>query len=92
MGNNSDSDSSPRSVDSEFSVPVMRTPEVKKALTANEKPWWSTQQRNLVTWFEYNEHMVHHYAFMLEVRDPATYAEAAQDPLLVDVTKEEIRL
>ena len=56
------------SLDSEFSLPIMRTPGVKKALTsANEKLHRSSRAKNPVTRYAYNEYMAHHYAFMMKV-------------------------
>ena len=65
---NSDSDLSARSLDSEFGVPIMRTPGVKKALTStNEKLRRSSRAKTQVTCYTYNEYMAHHYAFAMKV-------------------------
>ena len=65
---NNDSDVSAPSLDSEFGVPIMRTPGVKKALTvANEKLYRSSRAKNPVTRFGYNEYMAHHYGFTMKV-------------------------
>ena len=64
----SDSDASARSLDSEFGVPIMRTPVVKKGLTsANEELRRSSRANNPVTRYAYNEYMAHHYGFMMKV-------------------------
>ena len=64
----SDSDISARSLDSEFGVPIMWTPGVKKALTStNEKLCRSSQVKTQVTRYAYNDYMVHHYAFAMKV-------------------------
>mgnify|MGYP000096563728 CR=1 FL=1 len=64
----SDSDVSACSLDSEFGVPIKRSPEVKKALTsANEKLRRSSRAKNPVTRYTYNEYMAHHYAFTMKV-------------------------
>ena len=67
-----DSDDSARSLDSEFGVPIMRTPGVKKALTStNEKLRRSSRAKTHVTRFAYNEYMAHHYALAMMVVDPS---------------------
>ena len=64
----SDSDVSAASLDSEFGVPIMWTAGVKKALTStNEKLHRSSQAKNPVTRYAYNEYMAHHYAFTMKV-------------------------
>ena len=55
----SDSDVSAPSLDSEFGVPIMWTPGVKKALTSRAK--------TEVSHYAYNEYMAHHYAFAMKV-------------------------
>ena len=56
------------SLDSEFGVPIMWTPGVKKTLTTgNEKPRHSSREKNPITRFGYNEYMAHHYAFTMKV-------------------------
>ena len=63
-----DSDESARSLDSEFNVPIMRTPGVKKTLTsANEKLCHSSRVKNPITQNTYTEYMAHHYAFTMKV-------------------------
>ena len=63
-----DSDDSARSLDSEFGVPIMRTPGVKKALTStNEKLRRSSRAKTQVTRYAYNEYMAHHYALAMKV-------------------------
>ena len=75
--NDSYSNVSAPSLDSEFGVPIMRTPGVKKALTStNEK------LRCSVTRFAYNEFMAHHYAFVMKEaaeQEPKSFTEAARD-------------
>ena len=64
----SDSDVSAPSLDSEFGVPIMRTPGVKKVLTSTKgKLCCSSRAKNLVTWYAYNEYMAYHYAFTMKV-------------------------
>ena len=64
----SGSDDSARSLDSEFGVPIMRTPRVKKVLTStNEKLCCSLRAKNSITLYAYNEYMTHHYAFTMKV-------------------------
>ena len=49
-------------------VPIMRTPGVKKALIlTNEKLRRSSQVKTQVTRYAYNDYMVHHYAFVMKV-------------------------
>ena len=49
-------------------VPIMRTPGVKKALiSTNEKLRRSSQVKTQVTRYAYNDYMVHHYAFTMKV-------------------------
>ena len=63
-----DSDDSARSLDSEFGVPIMQTPRVKKAfISTNEKLRHSSQVKTQVTRYAYNDYMVHHYAFAMKV-------------------------
>ena len=63
-----DSDDSARSLHSEFGVPIMRTPGVKKARTSpNEKLRRSSQAKTQVTRYVYNEYMAHHYALAMKV-------------------------
>ena len=61
----------------------LRSGAAKRALkSANEKLRWSTRHKNLAIWYEYNEYMVHHYAYVMkvaEVREPKSYVEASQD-------------
>ena len=65
---NSDLDASARSLDSDFGVPIMQTPRVKKALISeNEKLCRSSRAKNPATRYAYNEYMVHHYAFTIKV-------------------------
>ena len=62
----SDSDVSVHSLESEFGVPIMQIPGVKKALTlTNEKLRRSSREKNLVTRLGYNKYITHHYAFMI---------------------------
>ena len=64
----SDSDDSAHSLDSEFGVPIMRKPGVKKVLTTtNEKLRRSSQAKTQVTRYTYNEYMVHQYALAMKV-------------------------
>ena len=64
-----DSNVSVPSLDSEFGVPIMRTLGVKKVfILVNEKLCRSSQAKNPVTWFAYNEYMAHHYAFSMKGR------------------------
>ena len=64
----SNSDDSALSLDSEFGVPIMRTPGVKKALTStNKKLRLSSQEKTEVNRSTYNEYMAHHYAFAMKV-------------------------
>ena len=64
----SDPNLSAPSLDSEFGVPIMRTPRVKKVLTStNEKLRRSSRAKNPVTRYAYNEYIAHHYAFTMKV-------------------------
>ena len=64
----SDPNLSAPSLDSEFGVPIMRTPRVKKVLTStNEKLCCSLRAKNSITLYAYNEYMAHHYAFTMKV-------------------------
>ena len=64
----SNSDDSAPSLDSEFCVPIIRTPEAKKALiSTNEKLCLSSHEKTQVTRYAYNEYMAHHYAFAMKV-------------------------
>ena len=66
--NNSDSDDSAHSLDSDFGVPIMRTPGVKKALTlTNEKLRRSSREKTQVTRYTYTAYMAHHYAVAMKV-------------------------
>ena len=80
----SDSDVSAHSLDNEFGVPIMRTPNVKKALTpTNEKLWRSSREKNLITQFSYNMYIAHHYAFMMKVateQELESFTKAARGP------------
>ena len=63
----SDSDLSAPSLDNEFGVPIMQTPDIKKALkSATEKHRRSSRKKNPVTQFGYNKYMAHHYVFMMK--------------------------
>ena len=63
-----DSDDSARLLDSEFGVPIMCTPGVKKALkSTNEKLRRSSRAKTQVTRYAYNEFMAHHYALAMKV-------------------------
>ena len=67
----SDSNVSAPLLDSEFGVPIMVTPRVKKALTlANKKLCRSSLEKNPVTQFGYKEFMIHHYVFTMKVAEP----------------------
>ena len=62
------SEDSAHSLDREFSVPIMCTPGVKKALTStNEKLRRSSRAKTQVTRSAYNEYIAHHYAFTMKV-------------------------
>ena len=64
----SNSDDSALSLDSDFGVPIMRTPGVKKALTStNEKLRRSSRAKTQFTRYTYNEYMAHHYALAMKV-------------------------
>ena len=64
----SDPNLSAPSLDSEFGVPIMRTPRVKKVLTStNEKLCCSLRAKNSITLYAYNEYMTHLYAFTMKV-------------------------
>ena len=67
-----------------FNVPMMRTPGVKKAIdTTNENLCHSTQEKNLISRFGYNDYMAQHYAFMMKVasaQEPECFSAAARDP------------
>ena len=93
--NESDLGMSPRSLDSEFGVPIMRTPGVKKALAStNEKLRRSSRQKNTITRFGYNEYMAHHYAFMMKVaseQEPESFPEAARNPRWMEAMEEEMQ-
>ena len=63
-----DSDDSARSLDSEFGVPIMRTPGVKKAVTlTDEKLRRSSRAKTQITRYAYHEFMAHHYAFAMKL-------------------------
>ena len=80
----SDSDASARSLDSEFGVPIMQTPIVKKGLTsANENLRRSSRARNPVTRYAYNEYIAHHYAFTMMVTTEQE-PESPSLPLMLD--------
>ena len=67
LDDGNDLDGSTPSLDSEFGVPIMRTPGVKKALSsASEKLRRSSREKNPVTRLGYNEYMAHHYAFAMK--------------------------
>ena len=54
----------------------------KTSTSGNERLRRSTRPKNPVVRFGYNEYMAHHYAYMTrvaEVREPESYAEAAND-------------
>ena len=83
----SDGNESTHSLDNEFGafdVPLMRSTGVKKTLTsANEKLRHSTQEKNLVSRFGYNNYMAYYYAFMMKVatdREPKSFVVAAKNP------------
>ena len=62
----SDSDASARSLDSEFGVPIMQTPGIKKALiSAKIKHCRSSWVKNPITRYAYNEYLAHDYAFTI---------------------------
>ena len=67
----SDDKKSTHSLNSEFGafdVPLTRSRGVQKALTsANEKLRRSTQEKNPVSRFGYNDAMAYYYAFMMKV-------------------------
>ena len=64
----SDSDDSACSLDSEFGVPIMRIPGVRKTFTStNEKLCRSSRAKTQITRHAYNEYMDHHYAFAMKV-------------------------
>ena len=68
LPDNRDSDDSASSLYSEFGVPIMWTPGVKKALTpTNKKLRRSSQAKTQVTQYAYNDYMAHHYAFAMKV-------------------------
>ena len=68
LDDGNDSDGSTPSLDSEFGVPIMRTPGVKKALSsASEKLRRSSREKNPVTRLGYNKYMAHHYAFAMKL-------------------------
>ena len=90
VSNESDLDVSARSLDIEFGVPIVRTPGVKK-----EHVSLSSRQKNLVTWFGYDEYMAHHYAFMMMVafkQEPKSFTETAHDPQWMEAMEEEMHL
>jgi hypothetical protein len=54
----------------------------EKSVSGNGRLRRSTRMKRPVERFEYNEYMAHHYAYMTrvaEVREPESYAEAAED-------------
>ena len=58
------------SLGSEFGVPIMQTPGVKKAFSSANEKLRRSRVKNPVTRFgycHYNEYMAHHYAFMLRI-------------------------
>ena len=75
------------SLDSEFGgldVLIMRTPGA---------PRRSTQEKNVISRFVYNDYMAFHYAFMMKVvtiQEPETFSEAAKDPRWVEAMNEEM--
>ena len=91
----SDVDGLAHSFDSDFGVPIMRTPGVKKDLaTTNEKIWRWTRGKSAIARFGYNDYMAYQYAFMIKVetvREIESFAEMARDPQWIDVMKEEMQ-
>ena len=56
------------SIDSDFGVPIIRTPGVKKALTTtNEQLRRLSQEKKPVMLYDYNKYIAQHYAFMMKV-------------------------
>ena len=82
-----DSDGSKLSPDVEYvglDVPSIRTLGV---------PRHSTQEKNVVSRFGYNDYTAYHYAFMMKVvtiQEPETFSEAAKDPRWVEAMNEEM--
>ena len=71
-----------RFVRSEDGPPEERSASPKRAIkSAEQKLRRSTNQKNPVMRFKYNEYNVHHYAYMtkvVKVREPESYTEAAK--------------
>ena len=96
--NPSDGNESTHSLDNEFGafdVPLMRTPDVQKAIaTTSEKLFRSTCEKNLIIRFSYNDYMTYHYAFMMKVAEDVeleSFSEAAKNPRWVEAMNEEMQ-
>ena len=91
----SHSDVSTRSLHSEFGVPIMQTLGLKKTLgAANEKFWCLSREKNVITWYGYNEFMAHHYTFMMKVVGEQEYehfTEAVCNHRWMEAMDEEIQ-
>ena len=68
---------------SEDEPPEPRSKSAKRALTmAEERLPHSTYQKNPVIMDGYNPYMTHHYVYLtkvVEIREPESYVEVAQD-------------
>ena len=77
-----------------FDVPIIRSPDVKKALTStNEQLCHSTREKNQVSRFGYDDYMAYHYAFTMKVaivREPENVSEVANHPRWVEAINEEM--
>ena len=54
----------------------------------------SAQDKNLVSWFGYNDYMAYPYAFMMKVvviREPESFAKASTDPRWVEAMNKEMQ-
>ena len=75
-----DSSGSEMSLDEEFGIPAMKTPDVKKAMEAmNAKLRRSTRVKNPVQRLVYDGYVAHHYAYMAKVVqdvEPTCFDEA----------------
>ena len=64
-------------------------------MTAYENLCRSTQEKNVISRFGYNDYMAYHYAFMMKVaivREPENFAEAAQDSRWVEAINKEMQV
>ena len=85
------------SLDSELEgldTPMIQKNRAKKAIiSTNEILYRSTQEKNLVSQFGYDDYMAYHYAFMMKVvivQEPETFSEAAKDRQWIEAMNEEM--